>query len=209
MKSSFYLLIAILLLSQGTFAQLRTGFGVKAGSGISTVSHLSSHYQTSGNNHWTPTAYAGIFGKVSLGCIFLQAEVLYSLRGYRKKYSLIGLDNYNGERIHYISVPLLFGIRPIKKLSIVLGVETGKVIGAWAYGDGKTKNTDSAFIHRRNYDLEAGLAWAINRKWSIEGRFLFGARELKDYIWRNGRRSIREQEGYSKVVQIGVAYQLK
>ena len=210
MKSTFYSLIAILLLSQGTFAQVRAGFGVKAGSGISTIAYHNTYYQPSGNDHWTPAAYAGMFGKVSLGRIFLQAEVLYSLRGDHKKYSLNGLDTYNGERFHYISVPLLFGFRPFKKLSIVLGCETGRVISSWAYGGGKTKNTDSAFTHRTNFDLDAGLAWAITRKWSIEGRFLFGARELKDYLWQNGpRRYISEQNGYSKVIQIGVAYQLK
>jgi len=210
MKSSFYSLIAILLLSQASLAQLRAGFGVKAGTGLSRIDYPGSYNDNLGNTQWTPAVYAGMFGKVSLGPIFLQAEVLYSLRGDHKKYAVTGGDTYKGERFHYISVPLLFGFRPIKKLSIVLGCEPGRVIGAWAYGGGKTKNTDSAFTHRTNFDLDAGLAWAITRKWSIEGRFLFGARELKDYLWQNGpRRYISEQNGYSKVIQIGVAYQLK
>jgi hypothetical protein len=208
MKILTCLVFVCLFISQHTSAQSvqnRATFGVKAGGGLSTFGYRNEREVNyySAVFKWTSSFYGGFTANISFSKFFFQPELLYSLRGFRYQgYS-------KGTRYGYISMPLLFGYKPVKQLGIVIGPEFGYIISSRSHFtiDGNS-NTIKFINYRNTIDFDAGLAWYITSKISAEARFVYGVKPL----YRGGYNSIGDEvpkDGYNKTLQLGISYRLK
>ena len=199
----FPCLFVYLLVTQLSFAQNRIGLGVKAGGGWSV-----SEYREDANRRnvsivykWTPIFYGGFTANIPINKLFFfQPEALYSQRGFRYKgYS-------KGTRYGYISMPLLFGYKPIKELSIVAGPEFGYIVSARSHFtlDGNS-NTLKFVDNRGTLDLDAGLAWHITSQLAVEGRYVYGIKPLYNKSVSSSGTDFKK-DWYNKAIQFGVSY---
>jgi hypothetical protein len=203
MKTSSLLLFVCLFISSISLAQFNVSAGTKGGGAIST---LIGDELPDKEIRYVPGVYAGVFGNVSLGKFFFQAEFLYSLRGYNYKHNDVSV------RFGFLSIPLLIGFKPVKKLSIMVGPELGRRISAPSdyvlYSGGKVLPGN-----HHTLDVDAGIAWSITPKLDIEGRFMYGLtylHEVRHYrpIAPDRVRYSSTEDGWNKVFQLGVTYKL-
>jgi hypothetical protein len=204
MKTCSLLLFVCLFISRISLAQFNVSAGVKGGGAIST---LIRGTLPKNEFRYIPGLYAGVFGNVSFGKFFFQPEFLYSLRGYNYKH-------YDRNvRFGFISLPLLIGFKPVKKLSIMVGPELGHRISTPSDYSLYSGEKLLPSRYQNTMDLDAGIAWSITPKLNIEGRFMYGItymHEVRTYrpIYPDRVRYASSEDGGSKVFQLGVTYKL-
>jgi hypothetical protein len=192
-----------LLLTGGLFAQSTTTF-IKAGSGFSNLRFKNgAHYQ--GRATW----YGGLAVNVELGSqFFFQPELLYSLRGYHQQAT--GTSAGGNVGFNYLSLPLLAGYKPIKKLSVMIGPEPGYMLFAKSHVDGSSYNITDYVNYRFNIDADAGVDYALSSSLTIETRFVIGLSALDRVMYTdtNGSNLGIAKDGYHRVFQVGLACKL-
>jgi hypothetical protein len=215
MKLQSRLLFISLFITSVASAQFHFGYGLKAGAGTAS---LKSHgyYNNLGNNlvpsHGgtvTVGAYAGAMASLQFGKVFfIQPELLYSLRGCHNA-------NSNGNfRYHSISLPVMLGFKPVKKICVFAGPEFGYILAATNSG-AYQKNAISGIQYRHTLDVDLGLSFSVTPSIAIEGRYVIGVNPLADYIyWESPTqneqyRIVTGQDGHSRVVQLGITYKLR
>jgi hypothetical protein len=198
-------LFFVFFIIQTVYAQTSKSFGIKAGVGLATFQYRhdpkETYYRVT--YKWTPSFYGGFTASIGFNKFFFQPELLYSLRGFR-------FDGFTqGTRYGYISMPLLFGYKPVKKLGIVAGPEFGYIISSRTHftADGNS-NTLKYIDNRHTLDIDAGLAWYAGRNLSVEGRFVYSIKPLYNSVYNSAGNEV-PKDGYSKVVQFGVTYRFK
>jgi hypothetical protein len=153
--------------------------------------------------------YAGVASTLKMGKrFFFQPELLYSERGANITY-----DYYEGtlvRRFGYISMPLLLGWHPFKKMSILLGAEPGYLIWVRRGNDRYTDRTYEDADRRFNVDLDLGLACQVLPRWTVEVRGLAGLKGIYEE-WGRSRSGIYksgEYVGSHLGIQFGLRYGL-
>ena len=212
MKKVVIFLVALFIVSSA-FAQVK--FGVKAGGNLAGVSGLSvSGSGISVNildrDGWTVGYHAGLFANISLGTMIgIQPELLFSMQGGKHKpgklISGFDLDEFEISgvsityQLGYISVPLLFEIKPVADLGILVGPQVGYNVYRKATGsyDGEKESIsgsdfDDEFLPLKKFDagLTVGLQYKINGNIFLGVRYyhglLNGINETEDVVSMKG-----------------------
>jgi hypothetical protein len=185
-------------------AQITTS--VRAGASFANL-----YYKTldASGNQGRITGYGGVSVNIGLQKqLFLQPEILYSIRGYRFPATIF--SNSGRMTYGYITAPLLVGYKLAKNFSILAGPEIGYMIRARSYFDGTSHDVLSTVGRRFNVDADAGVAWNLGSGFSIDARFSFGVTALYRGILtdENGGEIGRLNDGYHRVLQFGLALAL-
>lgn len=218
MKMLLSLLVSSLLISPFAPAQFHVGYGVKAGAGSSTI-HMLTDYETILQGHHLKkafSAYAGLTATLRFSRFFyIQPELLYSLRGC----------TYNGNetgtfRTHTVSIPLMFGFKPVKFLSLMIGPEGGYILAATDHNNfqytNKT-NVSNSIDRRLTISADVGIAISILPNLAIEARYINGITNLFDVKVSGsgptsgspGYTSVIGKSGHELVAQFGAVYTFK
>lgn len=203
MKYFLYLLFICLLTGKDLPAQIYTG--VKAGGGIATEKWKDADAYPA-RAVW----YGGLLLHIDINDkLFVQPELLYSLRGYKRNADALG-NAAATVGYGYLSVPLLAGFKPVKNLSILLGPEPGYLLFARSRFSGTTNNFTKNISYRFSIDATAGAAFTISEKFAVEARMVLGItplyRGIKTDQFGGNEQIIRS--GRNRVLQAGLTYRL-
>ena len=201
----FYCILISSLLSVH-FCQAQIPVKVKAGAARSNL-RVDGSFQARPIATW----YGGVATTLRMGKrFFFQPELLYSERGsdFRSSYAL-----GNPTQIHrygYISMPLLLGWHPFKKMSLLIGVEPGYML--WDRAKSNIyEHTYEDIVRHFDVDIDLGLAYQPLPRWTVEVRALAGMIGMYDQ-WGQSRMSVYttgEHVGYHFIQQFGLSYDLK
>jgi hypothetical protein len=138
--------VLILLLSQlSSFGQIDVG--LKGSINTSTTIYL---------NHPVPYKWgydAGVVVDWTLHKrLFLSTQIQYSQKGNRTGNGILTLS--------YLSVPILFGYRVSKRLSLLLGIEDGILLHASEASSGSTKNFTYQY-KPLDFGVNGGMRWLL------------------------------------------------
>lgn len=176
--------------------------GLKAGLNAATVTTPQED-----NKAWRAGFYAGAFVRVPLsGTVFLQPELLYSLKGYGIKAAATypkGVTNF-----HYLTLPLLAGIAVSDDLSLMAGAEFGYMLSARSeFDDGESYDVSRNF---QDFDLgiDAGATIKVTKQLGIDLRYNHGLTKLVEGFQTDQYGQIvGEFKGVSnRVFQVGIHY---
>jgi hypothetical protein len=203
----FYCFLTSFFLLEINSSQAQIPIKIKAGAARSNL-HLTDGFHSEDP---IATYYAGIATTLPIGKrFFFQPELLYSRRGSDvKPYSS---DNSKLMcRYGYISMPLLVGWHPFKKMSLLLGAEPGYMV--WdRRKDNRYELTYEDVDRRFNVDIDLGLSYQPLPRWTIEVRAtagLIGLYEELEYlrisrtIYKTGK-----YQGYHSMIQFGISYDI-
>jgi hypothetical protein len=206
MKFIYCLLISALLAIN--FCQAQIPFKIKAGVARSNLRNI---YENSFDPHAMATWYGGIATTFRMGKrFFFQPELLYSKRGTNLKSEYPVADRKIPLRYGYISMPLLLGWHPFKKMSVLLGAEPGYMV--WDRETRISVNNYEDVNRRFNVDVDLGLSYQPLKRWTVEVRAmagLIGMYEELQYlrisrtIYRTGR-----YQGNHTMIQFGISYDI-
>jgi Outer membrane protein beta-barrel domain len=190
------------------FSQAQIDLKIKAGAARSNLGLADDGWTA----HAIITWYAGVATTLRMGeGFFFQPELLYSERGANLGRSYVGgVDVTLARRYGYISIPLLMGWHPAKKMSILFGAEPGYMIWDHATNRGYD-HTYEDVDHRFNVDLDLGFAYQPLPRWTIEVRGLTGVIGLYE-TWQYatmGEYKTGGNTGSHFLVQLGLRYDLK
>jgi hypothetical protein len=153
--------------------------------------------------------YGGVFAETRpLSRTFTRTELNYTQKGVRQKLSE---PSYN-VRFNYLTLNLLYGYRPFKNLSLLVGPEMGYLTRVNADGGYEL------FFGKNNYnqwDLAAdiGIEYRLYQQLSLEARYSFGFRVLldQDYVddFNAGAAPGRRvANGANRTLSVGLNYKL-
>ena len=159
MKKLFVTAIAIFTFSITTHAQ-DVDFGLKAGLNIANV--LGGDVDR--NNLFD--FHAGAFAEFKVSEKFsLQPEIVYSRQGTE-------VENIATIKLDYINVPLLAKYYISEKVSVEAGPQMSFLVDdKVVFSEDLTFDTDAASF---DFGLNAGLAYQISSKFSIQTRYYYG-----------------------------------
>lgn len=153
--------------------------------------------------------YAGFSGKIPLNStLFLQPEILYSLRGYRFPATQTNSSGVVAQ--NYLSVPILLGYSATEKWKFLIGPEPGYLVWANSRFDGDNHNVTKDINYRWNVDATGGINYVVSKGFEIETRFCFGVTpQYKAQTTDNlGNITGYQKTGFHRVLEIGVKYEL-
>ena len=136
------------------YANAQINFGIKGGLNFSNVK-----FPGSPNNTTRLGFNAGLLLQVSIFKMFmLQPELLYSIKGH--KFPATSFDGGGTLSLNYISVPVLVGFRPTKKITVLAGPEFNFLTTANSKFNGI--DHDVSKIYRKfNMAVDIGVAYKI------------------------------------------------
>jgi hypothetical protein len=198
-------LIPLVLICVGSFAaHAQTYTAIKAGGGFSTL-HLKVNDNAQARMGW----YAGFSANFSVqDQLFVRTELLYSVRGYKYPATFISTKANIGHG--YLSLPLLAGYKPIKKLSLMAGPEIGYLLFAKAKTDTDNSNILNSTNRRFSVDANMGTAYELTPELAIEAHFLVGLTSLYRTLYTddNGVVTGPSSDGLNRTVQFGIIYKM-
>jgi hypothetical protein len=193
-------------LAGGSLHAQQIKFGVKAGLNLSSVKF---DYNNNNNNTSSILRFnTGLLSEVSLGkkCL-LRPEILYSMQGW--KFSPNNTNSGGSLNLHYLTMPVLFGYKPISKLSILAGPQVAFLMKATR----KETNVQSVTVNNlyRNFDYGIcfGSAYKLTEKLGIELRYFYGFKTLFRYELRDNNNYPTgkiQRDGANRVLQLNVFY---
>ena len=206
MKLFYCFLIFSLFSVQFCLAQI--SFKIKAGAARSKLGIGGIDSEERPVTTW----YGGVATTFRMGKrFFFQPELLYSKRGTNLQQLYATGNPTLTRRFGYISMPLLLGWHPFKKMSLLLGAEPGYMV--WEhkprndYYDHTLEDVDRYF----NVDVDLGLAYQPLPRWTVEVRGLVGMVWLYEE-WGQSRTSsytTGKYVGHHLMMQFGLSYDLK
>ena len=185
------------------YANAQINFGIKGGLNFSNVK-----FPGSPNNTTRLGFNAGLLLQVSIFKMFmLQPELLYSIKGH--KFPATSFDGGGTLSLNYISVPVLVGFRPTKKITVLAGPEFNFLTTANSKFNGI--DHDVSKIYRKfNMAVDIGVAYKIIAGLGAELRYSYGFEDLVDvtYTDQNGNDIGKDRAGSNRVLQFVVFYKL-
>jgi opacity protein-like surface antigen len=116
--------------------------------------------------------------------ISLTGELLYSNKGYK-----FNEDIANGSgslHLNYINLPILFGFKPVNKLTILAGPEFGYRLSAKSKFDSQTVDVSDIWDNKFDFGIAGGINYAITDKIGVELRYVHGLTSImKDAYLRD------------------------
>ena len=198
MKKVVFLFVALFFVSSA-FSQVK--FGIKTGGNLSSLSKLSVSESGLSMTLIEPDGmgigyHGGLFANISMGrFIGLQPELLFSMQGGKLKpgkffTETFGLRDAKATyQLGYISLPLLFELKPVSNFGILVGPQvnynvTRKVTVSYN-GIEETlagKDLDNEFLPLRKIDagVTFGLQGKIGENLFIGARYYLGLIDALD-----------------------------
>lgn len=205
MKSLFFLLV--LCLYNIHICQAQIPFKIKAGAARSNMLIPDVDWESRPIATW----YGGVATTLRMGKrFFFQPELLYSNRGSDFRRLDPTRTTTQRHRYGYISMPLLLGWHPFKKMSLLIGAEPGYML--WDRAKVEIYERTYEDIDRHfNIDLDLGLAYQPLPRWTVEIRGMAGLIGMYDE-WGQSRMSVYttgKHVGNHYTLQLGLSYDLK
>ena len=187
-----------------TIGYSQTKFGIKAGMNISNANFK---FDITNDNSNKIAYNAGVLIEIPLSKLFIfRPELIYSKKGF--SFPPSGNSGGGNLNYHYINMPILLGIKPIKQLSILLGPEFGALLNANSRFD-KTNHNVSDNFQKLDLGISAGLCYSIKSNFAIEMRYTRGFNLLlKPTAWTDSSGNYLNtiRSGSNRIFQIGFIY---
>lgn len=201
MKYRYSLLLQTILLlffSYSSYSQVT--FGVRSGMNIATTKNLIEHSKNRIGCYGGGVVTIPIYKK-----LFLQAELLYSSKGYRTD-EIIGAGSKSVMRFNYLNLPILFGYRIDKKTFFVFGPEIGQLLSAQLSYSSDFFDASKGIPSKFDVGLDVGASHMVIKHLNVEVRYSFGFNTLYDVDAVGNRYG--NKKGANRVFQIGLSYLL-
>ena len=194
-----FLASILILTNLAGFSQVK--FGIKAGLQVS-----DGVFHTLDNNTSLSLKYhVGILSEIYLGKkFFIRPELLYSVKGW--KFNGSATSSETSVNLHYLNVPILFGFRPVPKLSLLAGIEAGYLLNVSMHSKGLSSHSN--FYKTFDLGLAIGADYKISSHIGAEIRYVHGFNKLyKGYITDpSGNLVGMVKDGSNRVLQASVFY---
>lgn len=194
------IVIAFVLLSGVSNAQVTFKPGLRAGATLSTFSNTQSHYKTD--------FYVGAFGEINLTKVYaLQPEITYSRQGSNNVKTYIGYDENTYDAIYksrnleidYLSIAMINKFTFRSGFQVMAGPTVDfRVQDNLIY---ENSDVDLALAIGFGYRLPSGLAFEARFKKGVldilDSDYYSGNTENNDYWFRDYNTNINFQLGVS------------
>mgnify|MGYP006168319911 FL=1 len=158
MNRNIFTLLFVLILGSASMQAQSAAFGIKGGANFSNLTGSETDMQFITAYH-----FGGLVEVNLLDFISVQPELLYSLQGANMK----AIDEKIN--LHYASLPLIFKIYFLEKLSLEVGPQFSVLI---------SDNVENSKVNRTDSSFAAGLGFKLTEHLFIQGRYLFGLTEI-------------------------------
>jgi hypothetical protein len=204
MKKTVVTTFFLLFIVSRSFGQI--DFGFKAGLNVSNGKYegMSQYKSRLGFN-------AGAYSEINFNQkIFLRPELQYSVKGY--KFPATAFSGAGTLSLNYITLPVLFGVRPVEELSFLLGPEFGFLANANSKFDGKDHDVKSNF---QNIDIgvDVGASYRLTKRLGAELRYSYGFKGLQKSMFNTDNSgniiSGGTKNGSNRVFQVGLFYSVR
>jgi hypothetical protein len=201
-KKTILTTLVLFFLANQIHAQIT--FGVKAGINLSKGNFDS----IDGSNKLGINA--GLLSEIKLGEKFLlRPEVFYSAKGW--KFPAISGSSGGSINLHYVTIPVLFGYRPISKLSILAGAELGYLLKTVRKPEANMPQIYN-YYEKLDYGICLGLAYNLTKSIGVEMRYVYGFDTLIKASGRDANNNATGEvyrDGANRVLQLNVFYTFK
>ena len=200
MKKSFLLIAALLMIGSAAFAGggFDLAIGPKVGYQTTKLSYNKANIKSDFSNHFT----AGLFGRVTIGRVYVQPEVLYFKTSNVFEGHVTGVESNNlfnlptGANVNVtlnqmnLQVPILFGVNIIDLDLVTLRAQAGPTANfvlqsKTLYDHTYTINGQQAEIENTTTDqqfnpksiawgLQAGLGVDVLKRFTLDVNYNFG-----------------------------------
>ncbi|PIB37035.1 hypothetical protein BFP72_17305 [Reichenbachiella sp. 5M10] len=192
-----YVATLILIVSAGPMARAQdVDAGVKGGMNFSTLiqNEIDDQDMRLG---WQ----AGFYSKIRTGeRFFVMPEILFSTKGVKYDYDVLGSSGDLKLNLYYIDVPVMFGFHLTEHLALEVGPYGSYLVDAGYKASGDDLN-DQDDLDRDNfksfdYGLAGGLSYQLE-SFMVGARYNYGLAEiaesdLADFTLENSRNSVAQ-----------------
>jgi hypothetical protein len=192
-SKTIILVVVFIFCSHISFAQVK--LGVKGGVGVSGLHRSPDHFTSA----LRPAYHAGLFTQITRykSRFFVRPELLYSVRGFYMNTQ--GVNRL--VTLNYFSIPIMFGFNPLKKLSLLAGIEPSFMTGF----------TTPFYNNYRTNDISvnAGIGYDITYNLGLELRGGAGLLSLMEVQKTDEQgRQTSTNAGYNYALQVTLSYNL-
>ena len=202
MKTRNLILTAMLLLV-GTAARAQFEIGAKAGLGVSWIfdTKLIGYEEVVPHNGF----YAGLLADYELdNYMMLQTELTYSAKGHSDKSQQDG--KYHRD-LGYINMPLYFGYKFTRSLSVMAGPEFGWLVNCTTNTDGnEVDGMDDC--HKFDLGVAAQVNFMVNRAIGLDLKFFYSLTRTFDVPYYIDGKAF-DDNGRNGGFQIGACYKFQ
>ena len=209
MKRTFLLIAALFMMGSAALANGGSGIdlGIKAGYQTAKLSYEKANIKSDFSNHFT----AGIFGRVTIGRLYVQPEVLYFKTSNVFNASVTGVDNDNlfhlptGANVNLtlnqmnLQVPVMIGINLVDLNLITLRAQAGPTanfilksqtlydkkysLNGAEYDMEENATTDENFDPKSiAWGFQAGLGVDVLKRFTLDVNYNFGLSKMFDTL---------------------------
>ena len=148
---------------------------------------------------------AGFFEQYSFNKrVFLNAELLYTVKGYGVTSTLGGKTNIS---MYYISIPTLFGYYVSRKTAVLFGPEYNYLTKAKLQNSSTNSDATSDF-EKFDFGLDLAIKYKLSKKISVDLRYYYGLSKIDKPVYVNGQ-IFSNPNVNNRVFQINIFYALK
>ncbi len=202
-------ILVITLISFSIISYSQTHFGIKVGLNYVNNIPITDHadYEIDYNKYRLGYHF-GVNCKIHFSDkFFISPELLYSNKGYKSK-NINAILNLN-----YINFPVLFGYRPIEKLSVLLGPELGYLVSAKSKINSQTIDVGYIWDNNFDYGLSSGIQYDIFDRISIGLSYTHGFASViktSEMLEPNSQNSVVQiKKLQNRTFQFSVLYRIK
>jgi len=174
---SSLLMLCIIAVYPAQSLKAQSEFGVKGGLNFSKFNISNDEYITNVEQQFKTGLTLGMYYQWDdlIGPVGLKTELLYQLKGsdmFTENHQSYGYGYSqsswyrNHEKLHYITVPVLFTISPIKNIDFYVGNHVGFMVAYDAY-----RQTNGSNKQRFAYGLDGGIAFRLNKNAKMDFRY--------------------------------------
>lgn len=172
---SLLLIVAIMSIGSGAFAQGEFAIGIKGGLNFANVNTSSTGATYDGRTGFN----AGAFALIKFGKIGIQPEVLFSQQGTKFKYNGSSIDR----NFSYVNVPIILKLYTIAGINIQIGPQFGFLTSSPTaqsiQSGGQTVTVDQAY-KKSDVSAALGLGWDLPFGLTIDARYNLGLTKIND-----------------------------
>jgi len=188
--------VALLAISSGVFAQPQVAVGIKAGANFATLDVSDPGTTYDNRTGW----HGGGFVLFKFGKIGIQPELLFSQQGSTFKYS--GSPDLESN-FSYMNVPIILKLYTVAGINLQAGPQFGFLTSAkmeTVDGSGKITEEDiKSDLKGSDFSVALGVGWDLPFGLTVDGRYNLGLSDIND----STGESVKNQ-----VWQVSVGYKL-
>ena len=177
LQTLIVILILFLGISSTQSLKAQSEFGVVGGANFSKFNVSNDEFLAEYDQKFKSGLTLGVFYKKAnlLGPVGFQAELLYQSKGtnmFTKNYNCQDYGYWqtswyrNHEKLHYLTIPILFSISPVKNIELYIGNHFGFLVDYEVQ-----RQTDGSNKQRLAYGLDGGIAFRLNKSSVIDFRY--------------------------------------